>query len=198
MIIPKMYNTKIRCTNSVNGRSDIGADMNIEVKLQDYNDNPVIGEPISLMIDAPYDVINNTTPARQTVTGVTDKDGIFTHTVTDAIHGIWSFTCNENHFNILRDGWLIFYNGTNVRVFHNYRFVMVYIAGNLSSVGTTWKTLYTISNSNLRQFYPVSQIVRYGSNYRIAVTDNGTVLIKHVSTTGNPGLSQGITYQKKV
>lgn len=198
MIIKNLYHTKIRCTNATNDVSDINSNMIIEVKLIDYNLNPVVGKTVSLDIDAPYDVVNETQPARQTITGTTDSNGTFTHTVTDAIHGPWNFTCNETSFSILRDGWKQIYDGTNVKVYHSHHLVRVAFTGTISGVGTSWKVLYTIPYPYLRPYYPTSDIVWWGSQWRVSVQDTGAVRI--VTATGsntNPGLSQEVVYQKR-
>lgn len=195
MIIQNLYKTIISVysdneyvTESYN--INIGGTAYIKIQLLDYNDNPVIGEEVTVHYDT-----------TTLITGTTDSNGeLRTSTVCNK-WGTHRITSNDTIENIQVKGYANYYtgtsNGANITIDYNEELVRIKVQGSIP-VTTSWKDLYIISEASLRPNLPVNQIIFYGPDVELSANNSrGAIMIRDVGRSWTPGIGQEICYPRR-
>ena len=190
-VIIGLYNTRIEYTGSM----VFNADVNFNIILTDYNNNPVVDEPVTAVIHN-----LNDDGGDRTVSGKTNSNGVCSLSSTSLKKPcVFSIKCNGVEEHIVFDEWVVYQTGNNYTVYENLENVKVVITGKIPvTTNPNNAIIGTISDVNYRPRMPVTAQCYYGITVYISVNDNnGYIMLKDLSGSWTPDVGAELTYPKR-
>lgn len=181
-VIKGLYKTKIEHTGG----------LTFKVTLTDFNNQPVISEPVTVKIEN----LNNSS-STTTLTGTTNDNGVVEFTVsTSPCHFL--VKCNGVEEWISYNDWVVYQSGSNYTIYENIDNVKVVVRGKIA-VTTNYQNakIGVINDTNYIPLKPVVCQCYYGSNTYVAVSDFGQIILKDINGSWTPNVGVELTYPKR-
>lgn len=205
-MMTKIYKTILKTNNNVYNYS-LGETVNIQVLIIDYNNDPVVGEAVTVIIKTQEgtELLNDTY--------VTNTQGVINIPYIHQHPDVLIVSCNDKSIRLIYDGWyqvpesewkdtsLTQNAAIVVRVYYNLRYIRVHVD---SSKGSGGKITVSSTTNNLarmvskfRPLMPVPVRLVWGYSNYLFCTDGGNIGLRTKNSgSGNVTVNHEIYYPR--